>query len=174
MELCDLRNDPTGNLRYSQEEGLPKRSIERLPQTRYKKPAAGAAAGATAASKKADKKSTGGGKKQEAEAGGEGAGGNVPGEDGGGPRTATVGAGGGTAVTGVGGGDGQRDSTADMCAICLVEYESGDELRIIPVCGHHFHKVCCGACWGSCFVFGGGVVLCWVPSCCFAWVWRRL
>ncbi|CAM9887840.1 unnamed protein product, partial [Scytosiphon promiscuus] len=37
LELCNLRNDPTGTLRYSQEEGLSKRTIERLPHTRYKK-----------------------------------------------------------------------------------------------------------------------------------------
>ena len=33
-------------------------------------------------------------------------------------------------------------STLDECAVCLSEFEEGDELRELP-CGHVFHLECC-------------------------------
>lgn len=145
MDLCLLRNDPTGRIRYSQEEGLSKRSIERLPQTRYKTPAARAQGKASSKEKTSSSQQQGQASaarvnaevdtlnvrpKASTEASPEAQGGEVvPAVPGGGE----IGAGGALGM--------ERDSTEDMCAICLVEYESGDELRIIPGCRHNFHKV---------------------------------
>jgi hypothetical protein len=30
----------------------------------------------------------------------------------------------------------------EECAICLVEFASGDEVRVLPQCGHGFHAAC--------------------------------
>ncbi|KAJ0753990.1 putative transcription factor C2H2 family [Helianthus annuus] len=35
------------------------------------------------------------------------------------------------------------------CAICLSEFNSGDEIRVLPQCGHSFHVVCIDTWFGS-------------------------
>ncbi|CAM9651757.1 unnamed protein product [Chrysoparadoxa australica] len=39
-------------------------------------------------------------------------------------------------------GNNGADSTADTCAICLVDYCEGDGIRRMPGCGHVFHSPC--------------------------------
>lgn len=56
------------------------------------------------------------------------------------PTTTTTGAG-RSAASGGGGSGPEAGSTAKECAICLCEYEKGDELLKLK-CGHLFHKSC--------------------------------
>ncbi|CAN8327793.1 unnamed protein product [Cochlearia groenlandica] len=35
-----------------------------------------------------------------------------------------------------------EDSSAAECAICLTEFSDGEEIRILPLCGHAFHVAC--------------------------------
>lgn len=35
-----------------------------------------------------------------------------------------------------------KDSTASCCSICLADYKDSDMLRLLPDCGHLFHRKC--------------------------------
>jgi hypothetical protein len=36
----------------------------------------------------------------------------------------------------------EEDGEAPECAICLAEFARGDEVRVLPQCGHGFHAAC--------------------------------
>jgi hypothetical protein len=36
----------------------------------------------------------------------------------------------------------EQDAEAPECAICLAEFARGDEVRVLPQCGHGFHAAC--------------------------------
>lgn len=38
----------------------------------------------------------------------------------------------------------EKDEEPDSCAICLEDYQSGNELRLLP-CNHQFHTACVDA-----------------------------
>ncbi|CAM0874510.1 unnamed protein product [Alopecurus aequalis] len=37
---------------------------------------------------------------------------------------------------------GQREGQEDQCAICLADFAAGEQLRVLPQCGHAFHVAC--------------------------------
>jgi hypothetical protein len=41
-----------------------------------------------------------------------------------------------------GAGDGDASKEDATCSVCLAEYESGDRLRTLSLCGHVFHRQC--------------------------------
>uniref|UniRef100_A0ACD5XVF5 Uncharacterized protein n=1 Tax=Avena sativa TaxID=4498 RepID=A0ACD5XVF5_AVESA len=36
----------------------------------------------------------------------------------------------------------EEENDRPECAICLAEFSSGDEVRVLPTCGHGFHAAC--------------------------------
>lgn len=38
--------------------------------------------------------------------------------------------------------DHEEEGERSECAICLAEFASGDEVRVLPTCGHGFHAAC--------------------------------
>ncbi|KAF0905815.1 hypothetical protein E2562_008865 [Oryza meyeriana var. granulata] len=40
------------------------------------------------------------------------------------------------------GGAGEEEEERPECAICLAEFARGDEVRVLPPCGHGFHAAC--------------------------------
>ncbi|XP_062222415.1 RING-H2 finger protein ATL8-like [Phragmites australis] len=36
----------------------------------------------------------------------------------------------------------EEGAEADECAICLAEFEDGQDMRVLPQCGHGFHAAC--------------------------------
>ncbi|KAL5713753.1 RING-H2 finger protein atl80 [Ranunculus cassubicifolius] len=45
--------------------------------------------------------------------------------------------------------DGESNGKLADCAICLTEFVGGDEIRILPQCGHGFHVTCIDTWLGS-------------------------
>uniref|UniRef100_A0ACD6A3T5 Uncharacterized protein n=1 Tax=Avena sativa TaxID=4498 RepID=A0ACD6A3T5_AVESA len=37
---------------------------------------------------------------------------------------------------------GQGEGQEDQCAICLADFAAGEQLRVLPQCGHTFHVAC--------------------------------
>ena len=50
---------------------------------------------------------------------------------------------------GAGAGDRSKWMASSECAICLTEFAAGDEVRVLPQCGHGFHVACIDMWLGS-------------------------